>query len=269
MSSRMIKNRLMVGAAALPVLLAGPAMAEPQTYNWAGFYAGLNGGGAWSSTHQTTTVPCTEPLGTGYICATALPLTPNAAAVGAAYSGSFSGSGFTGGVQAGYNWQTGAAVYGVELDLESLPRVSAQRAGALPVGFVFPAGTPFSGSTSVGADWLFTARGRLGWAFNNLLVYGTGGLAETRLKTSSTYADSFGGVGSWSSIANKTGWTAGAGVEYALSKEWTIKAEYLYVNFGSVTAPGTVGGPLGYASALSTSNDLTAQIARVGVNYKF
>lgn len=72
-----------------------------------------------------------------------------------------------------------------------------------------------------------------------------------------------------SSIANKTGWTAGAGVEYALSKEWTIKAEYLYVNFGSVTAPGTVGGPLGYASALSTSNDLTAQIARVGVNYKF
>src|ERR1700728_2291671 len=131
MSSRTIKNRLMVGAAALPVLLAGPAMAAPQTYNWAGFYAGLHGGGAWSSTHQTTTVPCTEPLGTGYICATALPLTPHAAGVGAAYSGSFSGSGFTGGVQAGYNWQTGAAVYGVELDLESLPRVSAQRAGAL------------------------------------------------------------------------------------------------------------------------------------------
>ena len=253
----------------MPVLFAGPAMAAP--YNWAGFYVGLNGGGAWSSTHQTTTVPCTEPAGVSvaYFCDDTGFGAANGAAVASAYSGSFSGSGFSGGAEAGYNWQTGAAVYGVELDLESLPRASAQSAGTFPVGYTFPAGTPFAGSTTVSADWLFTARGRLGWAFNNLLVYGTGGLAETRLKTSSNYADSFGGVGAWSSVAEKTGWTAGAGLEYALGKSWSVKAEYLFVKFGSVTASGTVGGPFGYSTALSTSNDLTVQIARAGVNYKF
>lgn len=211
------------------------------------------------------------------MCAAGAGLMPNAAAVSTAYSGSSSSSGLTGGAEAGYNWQTGAAVYGVELDLESLPRASTQRAGVFPLAGVnlgapfFPAGTTFTGSTTVGVDWLFTARGRLGWAFDNVLVYGTGGLAETRLNTSSSYADSNGGLGSWNSVAAKTGWVAGAGVEYALSQGWSVKAEYLYVNFGAVTAPGTIIGPAvgGYANALSTSNDLTVQIARAGVNYKF
>src|ERR1700735_4213286 len=92
MSSRTIKNRLMVGAAALPVLLAGPAMAAPQTYNWAGFYAGLNGGGDWTRTHQATTVPCTEGVDFGYLCVAGAGLMPNAAALSTAYSGSSSGS---------------------------------------------------------------------------------------------------------------------------------------------------------------------------------
>lgn len=263
-----MKRRLLSSAAALPVLLAGPAMAAP--YNWTGFYVGLNAGGVGTSTNQTTTVPCTEPFGVGYFCAGGLG-TANAAAVTAAGSGSFLGSGFTGGGQAGFNWQTGAAVSGVELDLESLRPASTANSGVFPVGVGgVAAGTPFTVTSTVNANWLFTARGRLGWAFDNVLVYGTGGLAATRLSTSYAYADGNGGVGSWSANGNRLGWTVGAGFQYALSNAWSVRAEYLYVNFGSITAPGAIFGPaFGYTNALSTSADFTAQIARAGVNYKF
>src|ERR1700761_1308850 len=94
---RSFRQRLRYGTALVPVLFAGPAMAAP--YNWAGFYVGLNGGGAWSSTHQTTTVPCTEPAGVSvaYFCDDTGFGAANGAAVASAYSGSFSGSGFSGG----------------------------------------------------------------------------------------------------------------------------------------------------------------------------
>jgi outer membrane immunogenic protein len=265
-----MRSRFLSSAAALPVLFAGPAMAAPQAYNWTGFYLGLNAGGVWTTAHQTTTVPCTEPFFVGYFCDAGAGQGPNAAAVGAAGSGSFSGNGFTGGGEAGFNWQNGAAVYGVEVDLESLQPASTANTSAFPVGGnPSPAGTPFIVTSRVSADTLFTARGRLGWTFDNVLVYGTGGLAAARLNTSYSYTDGTGGTGAWSGGENKVGWTAGAGIEYALSKGWSVKAEYLYVKFGSVTAPGTVFGPFGYSNALSTSTDLTAQIARAGVNYKF
>ena len=262
----------MSSAAALPVLFAGPAMAAPQTYNWTGFYLGLNAGGVWTTGDQTTIVPCTEPLFVGYLCAAGLGEAANAAAVGAAGSGSLSGSGFTGGVEVGYNLQNGATVYGVEVDFESLRPASTLKVGAFPVlGAGFAAGTPFTVASRVSADTLFTARGRLGWTFDRVLVYGTGGLAVTRLDTGYSYNDSNGGFGAWSGGGNKLGWTGGAGLEYALSKGWSVKAEYLYVKFGSVTAAQGVvtAPPFGYSNALSTSTDLTAQIARAGVNYKF
>jgi len=68
----------------------------------------------------------------------------------------------------------------------------------------------------------------------------------------------------------KLGWTAGGGLEWALTRNWSVKAEYLFVKFGSINASGTViGTAAGYGSAISTSTDLTANIARAGVNYKF
>ena len=58
--------------------------------------------------------------------------------------------------------------------------------------------------------------------------------------------------------------------EWALNRNWSVKAEYLFVKFGSINASGTVTGTaIGYGSAISTSTDLTASIARAGVNYKF
>lgn len=66
------------------------------------------------------------------------------------------------------------------------------------------------------------------------------------------------------------GWTAGAGIEWAFDQHWSARAEYLYVHFDAITASGFVFSPGGaYGSAISTSTDLSAQIARAGINYKF
>ena len=107
------------------------------------------------------------------------------------------------------------------------------------------------------------------------MAYVTGGLALTRLGVSNSFSDNVplgaGTAGSANASATKAGWVVGGGLEYALIKNWSIKAEYLFMDFGKVTATGTIintAGP-GYAQGISTSSDLTAQVARVGVNYKF
>jgi outer membrane immunogenic protein len=107
-----------------------------------------------------------------------------------------------------------------------------------------------------------------------VLFYGTGGLALTDIKVASSYADNFliGGVtGDGSSSTVKAGFAVGGGAEWAVSNNWSIKAEYLYVKFGSVAAASAISGVTvaGYAQAVSTAVDLTAHVARIGANYKF
>jgi len=199
----------------------------------------------------------------------------NAIAIDAAGTGSMSGSAFTGGGQIGYNWQNSSLVYGLEADFESFRLRTSRLASAnYPVvhGPSVPAKT-FTVTSSVDTDWLFTARGRVGWAFTNLLAYATGGLAITNPSATHTFTDTPGipAAGTWSNSETKVGWTVGGGLEWAMNRNWTVKAEYLYLNFGSVNANGTVFSPSapGYASATSTAVDLTAHIARAGINYKF
>lgn len=263
-----MKSSLMRGVAVLPILFAGPALAASPTYDWSGFYLGLNAGNAWTRSSGTMSLPCTETVDTTVVCDSTNP--GNAPLVTALGTGSFSGSGFSGGIGGGYNWQTGSAVYGVEFDAETLPGASKTATGVSNGYSAVPAGTAITLTSSVGNSWLFTARGRIGYAFNDVLVYGTGGLAVTRLNTNVTYYDGVADTGSATQAENKAGWAAGGGVEWALSKGWSVKAEYLFVKFGSVTASGAIIDPnRGYSNAISTSADLTAQLARAGINYKF
>ena len=277
-----MKNHLLRGVA-LPALLAGSALAADlplkappppvAVFSWTGFYVGLNAGGAWTRSEATTTASCAPVPGfLTYFCSPTIALA-NAGAVSAAGTGTISGSGFTGGGQVGYNWQNGSAVLGIELDVEAFNiRGSRQASNIFPVPVTL-ANNTFTITSSVATDWLFTARGRVGWAFDNLLVYATGGLAVTELRATHTYLDNSvpPGAGAWSGSQTKLGWTAGGGLEWALSRNWSVKAEYLYVNFGSVDAAGTIVNPTppGYANAISTSVDLTAHIARAGVNFRF
>jgi outer membrane immunogenic protein len=287
-----VKRRLLRGAA-LPALLASPAIAAdmpvkapppppPAVFSWTGFYVGLNAGGTWARSNADTSVNCNVPF-VGppfpYICDSTF--APNAAAVSAAGSGTINASGFTGGVQVGYNWQGPNLIYGLETDFSAFHlRGSRQGTGTYPANFALGiAGSPFAINSSFNTDWLYTLRGRIGVPVSsNLMAYATGGLALTRLGVSNSFSDNvvptglaFNAAGSANANATKAGWVVGGGLEYALVKNWSVKAEYLFMDFGKVTATGTIINPsiAGYAQGISTSSDLTAQVARAGVNYKF
>lgn len=138
--------------------------------------------------------------------------------------------GFIGGAQIGYNYQFASPfVLGVETDFD------------------------FSGVSdgNYSLNYLGTVRARAGWAFDRVLVYGTGGFAygQGSLKAFGLSAD-----------ASQTGWTLGAGAEYAFDRSWTARAEYLYVDLGSTTFQ-TFTGPV--------ATGFDANILRAGVNYRF
>ena len=140
-------------------------------------------------------------------------------------------SGLNGGLQAGYNWQYGQFVFGAETDLQ----ISA-------ADDVF-AGWKFSN------PWFGTLRGRAGYAMNNILFYGTFGLAYGGLKVETP-----GGAES----RTLSGWAGGLGMEIGFTPNWTARAEYLYMDLGDRNY-----GLTGSAHGLESS------IMRLGLNYRF
>ena len=192
-----------------------PAYVPPPLYNWTGFYVGINGGGAFGRSKFD------NGFGTE----------------------SFDVNGGLVGGTIGYNYQVGQWVFGLEGDVDW-----SDIRGSSSNGFC-------SGLTcSTRNDWLATARGRLGYAFDRFLPYVTAGGAFGNIKTEVT--------GFPGQDTTKAGWTAGAGLEFAINGPWTAKVEYLYVDLGKDTC-GAGNCPL------STTNDFTTNIVRAGVNYRF
>jgi outer membrane immunogenic protein len=157
------------------------------------------------------------------------------------FSAPFATSGFrtSGGVvggTVGYNWQANQAVFGVEADLDWS---NIRGSSACGVGL----------TCETRNNWLGTARGRIGYAFDRFLPYVTGGLAFGNVKTSIT------GLGDSSNT--KTGYALGAGLEAALSGPWTAKIEYLYADLGRS------GSLLGSDARFNTN------LVRGGLNYRF
>jgi outer membrane immunogenic protein len=142
-------------------------------------------------------------------------------------------SGITGGAQAGYNWQFGQFVFGAETDLQG----SAANDTFAAWKFSNP--------------WFGTVRARGGIAMNNVMLYGTLGLAYGTLKAQSTIL----GASEWRTTA---GWSAGGGLEVALVGNWTARAEYLYVNLDERTF--VLDG---------TSHGYVSNLLRFGVSYRF
>jgi len=219
-------------------------------WNWTGFYAGLNAGGAWGTSNLDATVtggfgPPNQTLVSGL---DTLRLSPN---------------GFTGGGQLGYNYQVGNIVWGLEADFD----YSGLNASSDRGPFTYVGGGTFALSNSVKTDWLFTLRPRVGLAFDRFLPYVTGGLAVTDVKYSSSLTDfsGFGASNSNSVNSTKAGWALGGGVEYAVTPTWSVKAEYLYMDFGSVSMTDVSG----YGARFSQSASLKANIVRGGINMKF
>ena len=188
-----------------------------------------------------------------------------------------SNTGFIGGGQAGYNWQTGAFVLGVETDFDGTTLGKTFNFTSLP----FAATTALPGdiltvNAKANLDWLGTTRARLGYVAtpdNRLLIYATGGVAYGGGSSSFTAFDSFNDLlftGSPSS--SRVGWTIGGGVEYAITNNVTIKGEYLYYNLGSTTFTSVPTGAFATAfPGIVATNKYTfdGSIVRAGVNYKF
>lgn len=160
-------------------------------------------------------------------------------------TGSDKMKGFIGGGQLGYNWQISSFVLGVEGDFQYSGQ---KRSETAVIG-----GVTITGDEKV--QWFGTARGRVGYAFDSVMIYATGGAAWSNLKASASAL----GL-TVSTDTTKMGWTAGGGVEWMFLPRWSVKAEYLYIDSGSTDL--TVAG-------VTVSGKLKDQIARLGVNYHF
>jgi len=176
----------------------GPAYAPPPPYSWVGPYIGANLGFQWG---EITGNP-TEPTG------------------------------IAGGLQAGYNWQSGQFVFGGEADIQA------------------------SGADDTFAPWQFsnpwfgTLRARGGVAFNNILLYVTGGFAYGRVE---------GDRAGLSESRMMYGYTLGAGMEVGFTPNWSAKIEYLWLDYADRN----------FSVVTGTENGLETSLLRFGVNYRF
>jgi outer membrane immunogenic protein len=224
---RTVKQSFYAGCLAVGALLAAPSAhaadlslaplykAPPtevtQAYNWTGFYLGLNGGGGWGDSHW-------QGIGRTDL------------------------SGAMAGGTAGYNWQLGRAVLGLEGDVDwsNLTGTSA---------------SPLCPGCTTSDTWLSTVRGRVGYAFDRFLPYVTGGLATGDIRAAVP--------GLPGGTSANAGWTVGGGVEFALPGNWSAKAEYLHIDLGAFNCGVDCGG------APNENVSLRDNVFRAGVNYHF
>lgn len=229
-------------AADLPLPEKMP-LPSPAT-NWSGFYIGLNGGGMWSRTDFA-----------GFNTIGGIPFGPS-------YAGSFDAKSPFGGFQAGFNWEflTTHIVIGIEADID-FSRLSTS-----------PSVCTIGGCATTTADlWSFgTLRGRIGYDFNNVLLYGTGGMAWANVDTNSTITTGPLAGNFAAEALELQGWTAGAGIEWLFLPNWTVKAEYLFIRFQHVDETynyALVGPGVPFTANITTNSNINT--FRIGVNYLF
>lgn len=179
-------------------------------------------------------------------------------------SNAASSSSWVAGAQLGYNWQRGSVVYGFEGDISGLD-LSNQMNTSLPRNF-FNLTNP-TATTSSSIDWYGSVRGRVGWAMDSVMFYGTGGLAYGRTNVSSTLSDNFlpTTVNSQASSL-KAGWVVGLGMEYLLRPNMTLNIGYQYVDLGSTNlSASSIDGSL----RQSINDHSQFQVISVGLNWLF
>jgi len=279
-------KKIFIAGAALMALIGTPAFAADMAlkapppppapvYSWTGFYIGANVGGGWGS-NRSVDYSSNVPHDSLFMGAGETPVAT-----------SFKDSGAVGGLQFGYNWQFNRNwLVGLETDFD-WSGLKGSGSGTSTVLF-----TPISVAETVHEqiEWFGTVRARLGYLpMNNFLTYITGGVAYGRVDHTGSYVNNGGGsfiaggpgfsvlcspgtcfTGSSSSVA--TGWTAGAGFEYAVSTNVTLKAEYLYVGLPSKSITETATA-INLAGSLPSSfnanySKTNFNVARIGFNYR-
>jgi outer membrane immunogenic protein len=199
-----------------------PAVSAMPQFSWSGFYIGGNAGYGWSTASGTVTTT----TGSGPFTA--------------------SGSGFLGGAEAGYNWHYGPAVFGMEADFQGTTESGP---------FNAVAGPTISGTEKT--PWFGTVRGRLGFAYDRILLYATGGGVYGESTLSGTVST----VGPFSSSTQFWSWTAGGGIEAAFWGCWSAKLEYLFI-----ASPNRLPA---VPTVTAITDSASANLVRVGLNYHF
>jgi outer membrane immunogenic protein len=240
-TSILAASALSASAADLPARsLKAPPPAAP-AYSWSGCYVGIEAGwGSGRSGIEAVTV-----LGNGPPAAPGLPFTND-----------FNLNGSLAGGTAGRNYQTGNWVFGIEGDISWTDQNGS-------ANNIFPFNQ--ADTNHLREKWFDTVRGRIGYALDRVLVYGTAGaaLAGTTLQ----FFDNRIPGGSVSDSQTRSGWVAGGGVEYAFLGNLSLKAEYMHADFG---ARNYFDPPVVDIVTVNTrKTSLTDDIARVGLNYRF
>jgi outer membrane immunogenic protein len=232
---------------------AAPPMAA--IFSWTGFYIGVNGGGAFGAGHNA--IVNETFAGAPFVSGTW---------PGSGNFGKLDPSGGFGGGQIGYNYQVSNWVFGVETDIQG---ASIKDTATATLPYIAAPGT-ITASVSQKLDWFGTVRGRLGVAFDRVLVYGTAGFAYGQTTTGLTMSDTLGFAAAGTAKSTKTGWVAGGGVEWAFAPNWSVKGEYQYIDLGrkGVAAQEFLGVvPTAFAVSTSVRNDY--HTGRIGLNYRF
>jgi outer membrane immunogenic protein len=279
--------------------------------SWPGFYAGLNSGYGWSGHGVQTTSQAADAYSLSYDTSEPIPgqrwnAQPlNALALANSGWSSVNQSGYLGGLQVGYNYKIlNRAIVGIETDLQgSTMNGSGSYSGMGQTYFTRKTGGiqlrkvtyyASNGDLQAGMNWFGSLRGRLGYLITpSLLAYGTGGLsyggvyAQTNFISSSNNIEVaptalFGQINNAQMLSGKgqatnslVGWTAGAGMEWMLLRNWSLKTEALYYDLGSMNLNGN-----GYTPDSNTEDTYqivgtnssiryNGVIARMGVNYHF
>jgi len=234
-------------AADLPPPMAppphAPAMYVPVApiYNWTGFYIGGNLGAAWNSG--------------GSISDT----------FGSTFTGSGQTTKFTGGGQVGVNYEFGGGVViGAEATFNWLGNTTNT------ISVLEGPGGPFPGTTAsatLNSRWLTTATGKLGYAWNTVLLYGKAGGAWVGSDNPNLTVGGF-PTTLTSSTTNNSGWTAGVGIEYAFAGNWSARAEYDFVGLQNRSITVANNGSA-FANDTINFNNRNISLLTVGLNYRF
>jgi outer membrane autotransporter protein len=239
-----------------------PVTAAAIPVNWTGFYVGGVGGGAFGGHADATFAPA--PSLTGQTLD--FPGATSSARL----------AGILGGGEIGYNYQMGPWVLGLEADLVWTNARGSKACGNLAVPDS-QANALFNSTCHHELDWLATATGRVGYSWGRALYYVKAGAAWTHEEFSVTCNNGpLNGAGlsgqnclnpagnlfnTISASDNRTGWTAGFGAEFALTNNWSAKAETNYLGFGS--------RGLTLSDGTFVNSKLNFWESKIGVNYRF
>jgi outer membrane immunogenic protein len=243
-----------------------PVTAVAQSYNWSGWYMGgnvgfgkgANTGDGWTSfIDNNGSIPPYINLGAeGYFAAGGNVL-PGTKPKGSLW-----------GVQIGYNYAVSPEVIlGLVTDIQSSNMRDERATSVTPPSYV-----PSSQVNESKINWLGTARAKFGFAADNILLFGTAGVAYGGVKTATAFdcpdcspAQFFAG----STSATHVGWATGAGVDYGLSANWIISAEYMHYDLGSVNTTTTLVSGTNDNTELYSKSAFHGDVVRMSINYKF